>query len=443
MPTETGTIDLKAQKAGHDDAATTATNYITEVTGGGIQVHDANDSSDYVQITADGMDVYNDGDNVASFGADGAQIGKSSAAHSVIDADGQRFYGSNGTEQLANIGYGEGASEQGTTDIAPYYTFGRRLTCIAYSSARTYAAGDLCVYDGRHYCCTERGTTGSWDSSKWKMLASTNTRGNISTAEGVSSSRGHCSHSEGNRTVADAESAHAEGQGTRALGSGSHAEGYNTESSGSYSHSEGYRSIASGYSSHAQNTCTIASGGNQTAMGKYNVEDTSNDYAIIIGNGTADDARSNAAVITWLGEYIAKGWAGVIQMFGGSTPPAGWLLCDGSAVSRTTYATLFAAIGTTWGAGDGSTTFNLPDLRGRAPIGAGTGSGLSARTLGQVLGVQDAVVPYHRHTMGAHTRPFSPCGRGLVRSGASSVTSSTSPRRRSLNIVNGNQGRMS
>jgi microcystin-dependent protein len=50
--------------------------------------------------------------------------------------------------------------------------------------------------------------------------------------------------------------------------------------------------------------------------------------------------------------------------------PSGWLLCDGSAVSRTTYAALFAAIGTTYGAGNGSTTFNVPDLRGRTPVGA-------------------------------------------------------------------------
>lgn len=69
------------------------------------------------------------------------------------------------------------------------------------------------------------------------------------------------------------------------------------------------------------------------------------------------------------GAQIVQSWAGVIQMFAGSTPPAGWLLCDGSAVSRTTYATLYAAIGDTWGAGNGSTTFNLPDLRGRTVVG--------------------------------------------------------------------------
>lgn len=56
---------------------------------------------------------------------------------------------------------------------------------------------------------------------------------------------------------------------------------------------------------------------------------------------------------------------------------AGWLRCDGTAVSRTTYAALFAEIGTRYGAGDGSTTFNLPDIRGRSPIGAGSGSGLT------------------------------------------------------------------
>ena len=51
---------------------------------------------------------------------------------------------------------------------------------------------------------------------------------------------------------------------------------------------------------------------------------------------------------------------GTVQAFAGTTPPDGWLFCDGAAISRTTYADLFAAIGTTYGAGDGSTTFNLP-----------------------------------------------------------------------------------
>jgi microcystin-dependent protein len=64
--------------------------------------------------------------------------------------------------------------------------------------------------------------------------------------------------------------------------------------------------------------------------------------------------------------------AGFFGDFAGTTAPAGWLACDGSAVSRTTYAALFSAIGTTWGAGDGSTTFNLPDRRGTFARGAGS-----------------------------------------------------------------------
>ena len=60
---------------------------------------------------------------------------------------------------------------------------------------------------------------------------------------------------------------------------------------------------------------------------------------------------------------------GAIQMYGGATAPAGWLLCDGSAVSRTTYSKLFEVLGTAYGEGDGSTTFNVPNFSGRFPIG--------------------------------------------------------------------------
>lgn len=67
-------------------------------------------------------------------------------------------------------------------------------------------------------------------------------------------------------------------------------------------------------------------------------------------------------------------FTGFIVPYVGASAPTGWLLCDGSAVSRTTYASLFALAGTTFGAGDGSTTFNLPDLRSRSIIGAGTGT---------------------------------------------------------------------
>lgn len=78
--------------------------------------------------------------------------------------------------------------------------------------------------------------------------------------------------------------------------------------------------------------------------------------------------------------------AGTVQMFAGNTIPAGWLLCDGSAVSRTDYAKLFSAIGTTWGAGDGSTTFNLPNSIGRFAEGAATSGSYHEAGLPNITG---------------------------------------------------------
>jgi len=76
----------------------------------------------------------------------------------------------------------------------------------------------------------------------------------------------------------------------------------------------------------------------------------------------------------------------VVPYAGAASPNADWLLCDGSAVSRTTYADLFAIVGTTYGAGDTLTTFNLPDMRGRVPVGAGTGVGEGATGTGKPVG---------------------------------------------------------
>lgn len=92
--------------------------------------------------------------------------------------------------------------------------------------------------------------------------------------------------------------------------------------------------------------------------------------------------------------------SGSMAAFAGSTTPSGWLLCDGSAVSRTTYASLYTAIGTTYGVGDGSSTFNLPDLRGRVVAGkdnmggsaasriTSAGSGITGTTLGATGGAE-------------------------------------------------------
>ena len=112
--------------------------------------------------------------------------------------------------------------------------------------------------------------------------------------------------------------------------------------------------------------------------------------------------------------------AGSVIPYAGTTSPAGWLLCYGQAVSRTEYGALFTAIGTTYGSGDGSTTFTLPDLRGRVIAGVDNMGGSAASRLtsttitggadaaGEVGGAQthtlsSAEMPSHTHTQDAHT----------------------------------------
>lgn len=87
--------------------------------------------------------------------------------------------------------------------------------------------------------------------------------------------------------------------------------------------------------------------------------------------------------------------AGTIAHFGMATAPAGWLKANGAAVSRTTYAALFLAVGVTYGAGDGSTTFNLPDLRGEFVRGWDDGRGVDT---GRAIGTaQTQDVQSHNH----------------------------------------------
>jgi microcystin-dependent protein len=94
---------------------------------------------------------------------------------------------------------------------------------------------------------------------------------------------------------------------------------------------------------------------------------------------------------------------GLVQSYAGRTPPLGWLLCDGAAISRVTYAELFAVIGSDWGAGDGATTFNVPDLRSRSVVGAGQGAGLSNRALAAKGGEESHVLTAAELAAHAHS----------------------------------------
>lgn len=127
------------------------------------------------------------------------------------------------------------------------------------------------------------------------------------------------------------------------------------------------------------------------------------------------DPRGNLILKTHGGDEIDAGHVegapgvgpvGSITMFAGADAPSGHLLCDGSAVSRATYSALFAVIGTTYGAGNGSTTFNVPNLKGRVPVGQDT-TQTEFDTLGERAGAKTHTLsvpemPSHTHTQNSH-----------------------------------------
>lgn len=150
--------------------------------------------------------------------------------------------------------------------------------------------------------------------------ANTTASGLGSHAEGFSTrATGNYSHAEGESAGIDASFAasgyasHSEGYNTKAAGDYSHAEGNYVQAIGKASHAEGYYSRALGDYSHAQNLYTVAQRKSQTVIGKYNIADVSGssasdlgEFALIIGNGTADNARSNALTVDWDGQ-ITRG----------------------------------------------------------------------------------------------------------------------------------------
>jgi len=131
---------------------------------------------------------------------------------------------------------------------------------------------------------------------------STIAQGQASHTEGYNTeASGAYSHAEGRSTTASNEYAHAEGRSSTASGKYGHAEGYYTTASDYAAHAEGSGTVASGQKSHAEGEYTIAASDYQHVQGRYNISESNETYLDIIGNGTADNARSNAATVDWSG----------------------------------------------------------------------------------------------------------------------------------------------
>ena len=291
MSKASGSIDLKSLKVAGEGAS----KYIA-ADNTGIMVYDGESGAQTPSGIIDGIrNVFIDDESVnirdgqkvrASFG-ETTVIGNPSHEHIIIGPGGFHVF-VNDRLMSASVSYGTTAAESHTL-TSPYYVFGYRDVPFDYSYVKEHGCfeGFKCIYDGVVYMSNRSIPSGEeWTESHWDLA-----HGQYSFAEGMNS-------------YAKAIESHAEGYNTIAGGAVSHAEGANTKATGVVSHAEGFYTEAAGVRSHAQNYHTIANGTNQTTIGKYNIPDIEN--AFIIGNGTGEDARSNALTVDWSGNITVS-----------------------------------------------------------------------------------------------------------------------------------------
>ena len=166
----------------------------------------------------------------------------------------------------------------------------------------------------------------------------------------------------------------------------------------------------------ATHTLWVTGSNNSFAAGPPEVDSTVYTFGLEIrSSGSPATALSRQiGTVEWSGSAITKVLlsihdqsqdpvpVGTVLPYAAAVVPSGWLLCDGSEQSRATYPRLFGLLGTTHGAGNGTTTFNLPNLAGRFPLGSGSGAGLTPRTVAAKGGEEKhtltiAELPVHDH----------------------------------------------
>lgn len=251
------------------------------------------------------------GDTVASFRADGATIGINDGTESYLDLDyhSLQLIDKNGNTYfyVSDLRDGDGYAELTETkegDGSASFS----MSCIinspaGYSPTATVNGSAVTVsnYYSNVITLASAPAVGSTVVITYKTqstFAKAYTVGIRNNAADV----GALSYAEGYDTAATDYCSHAEGSGTSA-GLYSHAEGVGCVATNT-SHAEGFGCEATKNHSHAQNDHTLASSANQTALGKYNKEDNAGTYAVIIGNGTSNNARSDALEVDWGGNVL-------------------------------------------------------------------------------------------------------------------------------------------
>ena len=348
---------------------TTASGDYSHAEGGSTRASGAGSHAEGTDTTASGTSSHAEGFSATASGTNSHAEGKSSnSATSVIrdlssstsDNSIITAWNSNkfslakgtashveGTDNLAldNYSHAEGASTiasgyishaEGDSTTASGYSSHAEGSVTTASSDCSHAEGNNTTASGNISHAEGNNTTASGHSSHAEGRYTTSL-GNNSHAEGESSNsisavisdfssstsndviltawntnkfslaKGEASHVEGKDNLALNDYSHAEGNSTTASSNYSHAEGFRTTASDNSSHAEGSWATASGVASHAEGSGTTSSGQYQHVQGKYNIEDTENKYAHIVGNGTADNARSNAHTLDWNGNAWYQG----------------------------------------------------------------------------------------------------------------------------------------
>ena len=259
--------------------------------------------------TAEGVSSHAEGNNSKARG----NYAHSEGAETYANSEGSH---TEGIRTQANASYGHA---EGSNTIVNAYGGHAEGKETEVNGQWSHAEGQSTITNGYAAHAEGQKTIASGNFSHAEG-SSTNTNANYSHAEGYNTSTNDVythaegentnakrkgSHAEGKGTISEGYYSHSEGLDTVAHGEGSHAEGSKTLSDGNYSHSEGLGTWSYAEGSHAEGNSTIANMMYQHVSGEYNIADDSQ-YYVIVGNGTSDTARSNAATISKTGTIWSK-----------------------------------------------------------------------------------------------------------------------------------------
>ena len=384
-----------------------------------------------IEVTASGSGSHAEGlQTTASGGCAHAEGAKTIASGTDAHAEGYN------TKATGSWAHSEGYNTKASNNSS--HAEGNSTTA---SGDRSHAEGNSTTASGGYTHAEGNSTTASGNSAHAEGN-STTASGVRSHAEGWSTTASNdSSHAEGYRTIASGKYSHAEGtEGTEASGESSHAEGWSVTASGDFSHAEGAYTTASGDYSHSQNYRTIAQRKYQTALGEFNVADTTGadgaakgDYVVIVGNGTSDNARSNALTVAWTGDVVASG---------DITDGSGNVLSDKADTSivptMSAILDMFYPVGSYYETSDSTFDPNnawggtwYQEIEGQVHVSAGSNYTVSGADTTSTVGSETRVgtnrggeatvtltanqsgVPQHTHPISAHSHGISAHSHGI------------------------------